>query len=271
MRAHGGGRPAEVRCDPCGDGMERPGVREPEPRSPPVRMAANMHRTGAQFRLTCGPQTVVVVGFGGALRQYSRRRAPDRRRFRRRRSDRVAADSSSCRGPTGSETAATGVQGRELQLPVEPDRTRQSAIHGLLRWTSWQAVEQAERRVVLATHALAATRLPLPPGGAGGVRTRPPRHDGHDHRAERRRHPRPVRSRSAPVPLAVAPRTVDGMLLTVPARTWLRTDDCGLPVASEPVARDAHDFGAPRPIGPQRLDTAFTDLRREADRACRRT
>ncbi|MFI8280178.1 aldose 1-epimerase family protein [Streptomyces sp. NPDC085929] len=222
-----------------------------------------MHRTGAQFRLTCGPQTVVVVELGGALRHYSV-------------AERLIVDGFDADDPIEGGRGQLLLpwpnrigdgryrwQGRELQLPVN-ETEHANAIHGLLRWTSWQAVEQAERRVVLATtlwpqpgypfHLVARAEYALDRHGMTVTITA--RNVGDT--------PAPYGVGQHPY-LAVAPRTVDGMLLTVPARTWLRTDDRGLPVASEPVAGTPNDFGAPRPIGPQRLDTAFTDLRREAD------
>ena len=41
-------------------------------------------------------------------------------------------------------------------------------------------------------------------------------------------------------------------------------DERGLPVGTSPVAGSALDFSAGRPIGPARLDNAFTDLARDS-------
>ncbi|MFE2547050.1 aldose 1-epimerase family protein [Streptomyces sp. NPDC059355] len=222
-----------------------------------------MHRTGAQFRLTCGPQTVVVVELGAALRHYSVADRPVVDGFDA--DDRIEGGRGQLLVPWPNRIGDGRYrwQEQELQLPLN-ETEHANAIHGLLRWTSWEAVEQEEARVVLA-----ATLWPQP-GYPFHLAARA------EYALDRRGMTVTITARNigdTPAPygvgqhpyLAVGPGTVDEMLLTVPARTWLRTDDRGLPIASEPVAGTPNDFGAPRPIGPQRLDTAFTDLRREAD------
>jgi aldose 1-epimerase len=63
----------------------------------------------------------------------------------------------------------------------------------------------------------------------------------------------------------VTTRTVDEMLLRVPARTVLRSDDRGLPVGATPVDEAGLDFRIARPIGDVILDHCFTDLERTPD------
>jgi aldose 1-epimerase len=58
---------------------------------------------------------------------------------------------------------------------------------------------------------------------------------------------------------------IDATSLAVPARRRLVTDGRGLPTATPAVAGSELDFTAARWIGPTILDTAFTDLRRDAD------
>ncbi|HTU74938.1 MAG TPA: aldose 1-epimerase family protein [Trebonia sp.] len=66
--------------------------------------------------------------------------------------------------------------------------------------------------------------------------------------------------------LAITAPQVDGCDLTLPASKWLPVDERLIP-AGEPrdVAGGELDFRAPRKIGPIQLDTAFTDLARDAD------
>ncbi|MFF4849289.1 aldose 1-epimerase family protein [Streptomyces sp. NPDC001194] len=222
-----------------------------------------MNRTGDQYRLTCGPQTVVVVELGGALRHYSVAGRPVLDGFEA--DDRIEGGRGQLLVPWPNRIGDGRYrwQEQELQLPLN-ETEHANAIHGLLRWTSWQAVEQGEGRVVLATtlwpqpgypfHLTARAQYALDRHGLTVTITARNIGDA----------PAPYGVGQHPY-LAVGPGTVDGMLLTVPARTWLRTDDRGLPLASEPVSGTPNDFGEPRPIGPQRLDTAFTDLRREPD------
>jgi aldose 1-epimerase len=81
-----------------------------------------------------------------------------------------------------------------------------------------------------------------------------------------------VGSRSAPWGtahhpyLAIAAPLVDDCDLTLPASKWLPVDERLIP-SGEPrdVAGGELDFRTPRKIGGDKLDTAFTDLARDAD------
>ena len=65
--------------------------------------------------------------------------------------------------------------------------------------------------------------------------------------------------------LRVGTETIDDVLLRVPARTVLRSDDRGIPVGTVPVDRTELDFRVARPIGATKLDHGFTDLERHQD------
>ena len=65
--------------------------------------------------------------------------------------------------------------------------------------------------------------------------------------------------------VTVGTSSVDQVRLKVPAGRRLLTDDRGLPVSGEQVAGTEFDFNEGRLIGVTRLDTAFTELRRDAD------
>ena len=60
--------------------------------------------------------------------------------------------------------------------------------------------------------------------------------------------------------VTVGTSAIDLSLLTIPARRRLVTDERGLPSGDQAVAGTAFDFTARRPVGPTRLDTAYTDL-----------
>ncbi|MFJ3838958.1 hypothetical protein ACIPY6_26060 [Streptomyces sp. NPDC090054] len=64
--------------------------------------------------------------------------------------------------------------------------------------------------------------------------------------------------------LTVGTDVVDTALLSVPARSRLLTDRHQVPIGQEPVGGTAYDFRTARPIGNERLDTAHTDLDRDA-------
>ena len=58
---------------------------------------------------------------------------------------------------------------------------------------------------------------------------------------------------------------VDDARLTVPAGTWLPTDEHQVPTGAEPVDGTAYDFREARRLGPLEVDHAFGDLRRGPD------
>jgi aldose 1-epimerase len=153
--------------------------------------------------------------------------------------------------------------GRDLQLPLtEP--AGGNAIHGLLRWTSWHAVEAGDSRAVLEAplwpqpgypfHLHIRAEYSLDESGLEVAVT------AHN-----------LDVSAAPYGFGQHPyvtagtAAVDEAVLTVPARTRLRTDERGLPVGAEPVAGTAYDFRTPRTLGETRLDTPFGDLDRGAD------
>jgi aldose 1-epimerase len=59
--------------------------------------------------------------------------------------------------------------------------------------------------------------------------------------------------------------TVDGCTLSIPARSYLPTDERGLPSDVEPVDGTAFDFRQGRPVGNAALDLGFTDLLRDGE------
>ena len=63
--------------------------------------------------------------------------------------------------------------------------------------------------------------------------------------------------------LTLGTATIDRLILRVPGRTVLRSDERGLPTGMEAVEDTEYDFRKPRPIGLTTLDHAFTDLERD--------
>jgi aldose 1-epimerase len=65
--------------------------------------------------------------------------------------------------------------------------------------------------------------------------------------------------------LTLGTPTIDRLILRIPARTVLRSDERGLPTRTEAVEDTDYDFRKPRQIGSTTLDHAFTDLERDED------
>jgi aldose 1-epimerase len=155
--------------------------------------------------------------------------------------------------------------GAVLQTPLsEPEH--HNAIHGLVRWASWMVTDETSDQVTLAhrlypqegwpwildltiTYALSDAGLHVrftvlnQPGGAGRC---------------------PIGAGWHPYLYAFG-ALVDDAVLTLPAETAYLADERGLPQGSRPVERSELDFRGGRPIGPMKLDTAFTDLARDGD------
>ncbi|HEX3394552.1 MAG TPA: aldose 1-epimerase family protein [Acidimicrobiales bacterium] len=225
------------------------------------------HPTGQQYELRHGSHRATVVEVGGALRIY-------------------AVDGLDVVDGYGADERCTGGRGQPL-IPW-PNRVADgqyrfgasdhqlhlsepalaNAIHGLVRWANWTAVDQADDRVVMAhllhpqpgypfcldlrlayslsdvglTVAIVATNVgdsPLP-FGAGA-------------------HPY----------LTLGTSVVDPLVLRVPGARWIRSDKRGIPTGVEPVDGTPYDFRTPRPVGDAVLDTGYGDLQRDADGTAR--
>jgi aldose 1-epimerase len=218
--------------------------------------------TGRQLTLRHGGQTAVVVELGAALRYYAIDERPLIDGFAA--GDRITGGRGQLLVPWPNRVKGGRYrwQGEDLQLPLtEPESG--NAIHGLLRWTSWQVVDVDDSRA-----ALEVTLWPQPGYPFHlGVRAE---YSLGDEGLEVTVTARNRGERVAPYGvghhpyLTVGTATVDEAVLTVPAQSWLRTDASGLPVATEAVDGTPYDFRRPRAVGAQHLDTPFGDLERDA-------
>ena len=208
-------------------------------------------------------QHAIVDEIGGGLRSYS---AHGREVL-----DGYAAGEPSPSGrgqvlipwPNRLEDGSYEFDGRSHQLPLnEPERG--NAIHGLVRWDEWTVGEREAQRVVMK-HALQPQ-----PGypfslaltveyalSTSGLTVRTTATNVGDDAC-------PYGSGAHPY-LTVGTETVDAVILRVPVRTVLHSNERGLPVDAVPVEGTEYDFRRPRPIGSTKLDHAFTDLKRDQD------
>ena len=152
---------------------------------------------------------------------------------------------------------------RSHQLPLNEPEHR-NAIHGLVRWATWTAAEREPHRAVME-HVLHpqpgypfSLRISIEYALTDcGLRVRTTaRNLGTD--------PRPYGSGAHPY-LTLGTATIDNLILRVPARTVLRSDERGLPIGTEAVEHTEYNFQTPRRIGSTRLDQAFTDLERDEE------
>jgi aldose 1-epimerase len=219
--------------------------------------------SGRQIEIGHAEQRATIVEFGGGIRSYSVAESDIIDGY---------AVNEMCSGGRGQvlmpwpnriADGAYTFDGEHLQLPLsEPDA--QNAIHGLVRWVSWEVAEQAADRVVM-TH-----RLRPQPGYPFTLDLRI-EYRLSEAGLDVRNSARNVGAVRCPFGAGAHPYLrlgdlrVDDIVLRVPARAMLRSNERGIPIGRVPVAGSAHDFRAARAIGPLRLDDAYTDLDHDAD------
>lgn len=165
--------------------------------------------------------------------------------------------------PNRIRDGAYAFEGRDLQLPLtEPSRGH--ASHGLVRWVAWAVEELTEHSVSLDYRLMSQPGYPwtldlhaLYDLSADGLTVTVTATN--------------LSSSPAPYALGAHPYLtagsgpVDGWELTLPASTRLLTDDRLIPSGREDVRDTDLDFRMARPVRTTSLDTAFTDLSRDAE------
>jgi len=150
---------------------------------------------------------------------------------------------------------------QQLWLTEPP---RHNASHGLVRYVPWAVVEHGDSHVVCEV-----TVYPQP-GWTGILHARLTYRLAEDglHVTLDATNVGPAEvpfGYGAHPYLTVGETAVDEVRLTVPAASRLEVDDRLLPVAVSPVDGTGLDLRAGAPVGDRVLDTAYTDLAREAD------
>jgi aldose 1-epimerase len=217
--------------------------------------------SGEQFEIAFGDHRVVAVEVGGGLRTYS----VDGEHI----IDGYGVDEMATGGrgqmlipwPNRLQDGSYEFQRRRHQLPLtEPEHG--NAIHGLVRWDAWQAREHEAHRVVLehVVHAQPGYPFSLRLAIEYELSTR-----GLTVRTTATNIGAatcPYGSGAHPY-LALGTKTVDDVVLRVPARTALRSNDRGIPVGTVSVEGTELDYRSARRIGEAKLDHGYTDLDRD--------
>jgi aldose 1-epimerase len=226
--------------------------------------------SGEQYEITDGEQRATIVEVGGGVREYVVAGRP-------------------VLDPYPLDAMADGAHGAplipwpnrlgdgryrfddvEYQLPLS-EPTKHNAIHGLLRWRPWRAVEQAPNRVVMGARLHPQAGYPFMLDvridyelGPAGLTVSTTTVNGGDRAC-------PYGTGQHPY-LSPGSGLIDECTLELPGQMWIVADDeRQFPVGSEPVRGGALDFTVPRRLGGQVIDCAFTDLIRDAeDRAVTR-
>jgi aldose 1-epimerase len=225
--------------------------------------------SGEQFEIAFDDQRVVVVEVGGGLRSYSVGGRDVLEGYG------VDEMSTAGRGqvllpwPNRLQDGTYEFDGVRYQLALtEPEHA--NAIHGLVSWTSWQAREREPHRIVVGHVVNPQPGYPFTLDVAIEY--------------ELSEEGLTVRTTATNVGAAVCPYgsgahpyltlgtgTVDDIVLEVPAQTALRSDERGIPTGTVPVEGTDLDFRSARRIADTKLDTGYTDLRRDESGLCRVT
>ena len=221
--------------------------------------------SGEQFGIAHGEQRATVVEVGGGIREYWDGDRPVLQPY---------ALEEICDGAHGAPLipwpnrlgdGRYTFDGQERQVPLtEP--AKHNAIHGLLRWRNWRALEIEADRVLMGTTLYPNDRWPfalqleieyrLSPAGLS-VETRATN----------------IGDGACPYACGQHPylspgdgRTVDECSLELPAATRILTDpERQLPTGRETVEGTQFDFRTTRPLGSLQMDYPFTDLARDSD------
>jgi aldose 1-epimerase len=218
--------------------------------------------SGEQFEIARGEQCATIVEVGGGIRSYSV-------------AGRAVLDSypreAICDGAHGAalipwpNRLADGryrFDGVEHQLALSEPATR-TAIHGLLRWRAWRAIEREPDRVAMGIrlHPMSGypftldVRIEYALGEDGLAVATTARNAGEG--------ACPYGCGQHPY-LSPGDGTIDACLLELPAGTRVRADGTrGLPSGAAQLAGSPWDFRVARAIGAMELDAGFTDLTRD--------
>jgi galactose mutarotase-like enzyme len=240
-------------------------IMTPRPQTPAddQRPAETTASTGDQWVIGHGHQRAVITEAGATLRSFTV-------------GDRPVIDgfgpgewSHGGRGqvlapwPNRLGDGRYSFEGVDAQAPIN-EVDHNNAIHGLVRWLSWRMASRAQNQVTMICELHPSPAYPFALGLTVEYRL------GRDGLTVVT-----TADNLGPVDLpfgigfhpylTVGTSSVDQVRLRVPAERRLITDDRGLPVGSAPVGGTEFDFTQGRLIGVTRLDTAFTDFRRDGD------
>jgi aldose 1-epimerase len=219
--------------------------------------------SGEQFELTKDTQRATIVEVGAGIREYVVGELEVLQPY---------AIKDICDGAHGAPLIPWPnrlADGRyrfehvDHQLALSEPPTH-NAIHGLLRWRPWQVSEREPHRVVMSTRLYPQPGYPFVLDvsiayelGEEGLTVATTAEN--------------IGERACPYGAGQHPYIspgeglIDDCLLELPARTRLLTDDeRQLPSGSEPVQGSNFDFSSPRQLGALEIDSAFTDLVRDA-------
>jgi aldose 1-epimerase len=221
--------------------------------------------SGEQFEIAHGDRHATIVEVGGGIREYAIGGRDVLHPYPLEAMCDGAHGAPLIPWPNRLADGRYSFVGAEHQLALtEP--AKRNAIHGLLRWRSWRAVERLDQRVVMGirlhpmtgwpfalevsvTYALADDGLTVETRATNVGDLACPWGSG--------QHPYLAPGEGAKVDDCTLQLAAGVRILTDPERQ--------LPIGRESVEGTDYDFHSARQIGSLEIDHAFTDLERDAD------
>ncbi len=221
--------------------------------------------SGEQFQIAHGDQHATIVEVGGGVREYVSGGRDVLHPYPLEAMCDGAHGAPLIPWPNRLADGRYSFDGTDYQLALtEP--AKRNAIHGLLRWRSWRALEHSDQRVVMGIrlHPMTGWAFTLDVSIAYTLAD-----DGLT-----------VETRATNVGDVVCPwgsgqhpylapgagAKVDDCTLELAAGFRILTDaERQLPIGREPVEGTDYDFHSARPIDSLEIDHAFSDLERDAD------
>ncbi|MES1204347.1 MAG: aldose 1-epimerase family protein [Pseudomonadota bacterium] len=214
--------------------------------------------TGAQYEIRRGNRRAVVTEVGATLRSYQVGRHEFLDTFAPEEMSRYGMGHILAPWPGRIDHGRYAFQGVTHQLPIN-EVGNENALHGLVRYLTWKLVERSADAVTLSLVLFPTDGYPFTLelvvtyrlGDRGLVVQTKATNIG-----------------AGPLPFglgfhpyfAVGTEVVDSNVLTLPAATYLPTNERLVPIGAEPVAGTAFDFRNAKAIGAVKLDTTYTDL-----------
>jgi galactose mutarotase-like enzyme len=235
----------------------------PRPPADDQRPAETTASTGDQWVIGHGHQRAVITEVGATLRSFTVEDRPVIDGFGPTEWSHGGRGQVLAPWPNRLGDGRYAFEGVEAQVPIN-EVNLNNAIHGLVRWSQWRMASRAQNQVTMACDLHPSPAYPF------ALRLTVEYRLGRDGLTV-------VTDADNLGPtdlpfgigfhpyLTVGTPSVDQVRLSVPAERRLIADDRGLPVSGSPVGGTEFDFTQGRLIGVTRLDTAFTDLRRDAD------
>jgi aldose 1-epimerase len=220
--------------------------------------------SGEQFEIVHGDQRATIVEVGGGVREYAVGERPVLDPYPREAICDGGHGAPLIPWPNRLRDGRYSFDGSDYQLELS-EPAKHNAIHGLLRWRSWQAHEHEPGRVVMSNS------LHPSPGYPFALEVQID-YSLSDAGLSVRSTARNVGERACPYGAGQHPylspgaASIDDCTLQVPAETRILIDpQRSLPCGREPVDGGVYDLRRSRLVGDQQIDAPFTDLLRDPD------